>query len=253
MAAVAGVESFRRLLATLRWSGPAGVAVLWVGIGSAVARSGFPVGGDQPLSRLVDDGRARAVRGVARAGGRALPAVRVARGPDPPRRQWVHAAPDRRDARPARRWHRADRSCRAEQPGARGRRPRPRWHHPVLSVALRKRPAWAPLASSGDGAVPRAGGGHAGRHRPLPVRRGCAGRDHPCGRLPCVDPRDRRPSITPKRSGRRSAQVHRCCRRSGAWSSGGDARAPPPPTRHFTTMVPFMPASRWPGMSQYIS
>lgn len=61
MAAVAGVESFRRLLATLRWSGPAGVAVLWVGIGSAVARSGFPVGGDQPLSRLVDDGRARAL------------------------------------------------------------------------------------------------------------------------------------------------------------------------------------------------
>jgi hypothetical membrane protein len=36
-----------------------GVLALWVGIGAAVARTGFSLFGSQPLSRLANDGRAR--------------------------------------------------------------------------------------------------------------------------------------------------------------------------------------------------
>jgi hypothetical protein len=46
-----------------RWSGVAAVVVLWTGIGVAVLRTGFPVLGDLPLSRLAADSRAEPIFG----------------------------------------------------------------------------------------------------------------------------------------------------------------------------------------------
>lgn len=50
-----------------RWSGVAAIAVLWVGIGVAVLRTGFSVVGDLPLSRLAADGRAVSIFGPSLA------------------------------------------------------------------------------------------------------------------------------------------------------------------------------------------
>ena len=46
-----------------RWSGVAAIAVLWIGIGVAVVRTGFDLLGALPLSRLAADGRAEPIFG----------------------------------------------------------------------------------------------------------------------------------------------------------------------------------------------